>query len=77
MNKGDDHDKDVEMPQSTAVVQGRRSFLKGSAVADRLGQVLFVDAPIYPRLPFQTKINHRPFKRIPGTKLLRPLVSSL
>ena len=37
MNKGDDHDKDVEMLQSRDVEQGRRDFLKGSAAAAGAG----------------------------------------
>ena len=37
MNKGEDHDKDVEMPQSTDVEQGRRDFLKGSVAAAGAG----------------------------------------
>ena len=37
MNKRDEHDQDVEMPQSTDVEQGRRDFLKGSAAAAGAG----------------------------------------
>jgi len=37
MNKRDDHDKDVETPQSTDVEQGRRDFLKGSVAAAGAG----------------------------------------
>ena len=37
MKKRDDHDKDVEMPQSTDVEQGRRDFLKGSVAAAGVG----------------------------------------
>jgi len=37
MNKRDDHDKDVETPQSTDVEQGRREFLKGGVAAAGAG----------------------------------------
>ena len=37
MNKRDDHDKEVETPQSTDVEQGRRDFLKGSVAAAGAG----------------------------------------
>ncbi|MGB5297199.1 MAG: MBL fold metallo-hydrolase, partial [Thiogranum sp.] len=37
MNKRDDHDKDVETPQSTDVEQGRREFLKGGVAAAGVG----------------------------------------
>ena len=37
MNKRDDHDKEVETPQSTDVEQDRRDFLKGSAAAAGAG----------------------------------------
>jgi len=37
VGKRDDHDKDVEMPQSTDVEQGRRDFLKGSVAAAGAG----------------------------------------
>jgi hypothetical protein len=32
MNKRDDHDKDVETPQSTDIEQCRRDFVKGSGI---------------------------------------------
>ena len=37
MNKRNDHDKEVETPQSTDVEQGRRDFLKGSVAAAGAG----------------------------------------
>ena len=37
MNEIDDHDKDVEVPLSTDVKQGRRNFLKGSVAAASAG----------------------------------------